>query len=177
MDMTLKKRQFLVEEFLMFSLNAGLQTRGNPVYAHNGKECADMRTDIKNYLVQYAQEFDKISEDYHYEKIQNLSNSLSEKYSGVLLNNRFRIGISQKIINLFLKYMWTAGNIKMPFHCPFDSIIKSKLLKGNSTVRLQDWTMFDSIDEYRKYVSLARISADELQLTIAEWELVSWNRK
>jgi hypothetical protein len=177
MDTKLKKQQFLTEEFLMFSLNAGLQTRGYQVYMYNGKGCADLRADIKSYLVQYAQEFDKSTEDYHFEKIELLSRFLSEKYSNILLNSRFRIGISQKIINLFLKYMWTAGNIKMPFHCPFDGKIKSKLLKGNGTIFLQDWTMFDTIDEYEKYVSLARIKAAELQLKIAEWELVNWNRK
>lgn len=178
MDLTDKKNQFLVEEFIMFSLNAGLQTRSNPVYAaHNEKEGADLREDIKNYLLRYVQEFDKTSEDVHYEKIQFLSTSLSGKYGSILSNNRFRIGISQKIINLFLKYMWTAGYIKMPFHCPFDSIVKSILLKGDKTVQLQDWTELDSIEEYKRYVSFARMRADELQLTIAEWELVNWNRK
>jgi len=177
MDTTFQKKDFLVKEFLLFSINAGLQTRGYPVYLINRKESSDLRVDIKNFLIQYVQEFDASTEKKHYDTIELMSKLISQNHSKILINGRFRIGISQKIINLFLKYMWTAGQIKMPFHCPFDSIIKAKLLKGVTNVFLKDWTILDSLEDYDKYVVLARHKADEMNLTIAEWELVNFERR
>ncbi len=161
----------------MFSLNAGLQTRSYPVYLFYSNDGIQLKQDIKQYLIQYTQSFDNITERDHYRKIIELSDQISETYRKILINGRFRIGVSQKVMNLFLKYMWTSGYIKMPYHCPFDSIIKSKLIKDSNHTYLQDWTMLDSIEEYEKYVTMASIKAAQMNLTIAEWELVSWNRR
>jgi len=177
MEIDSSKKEFLVNEFLMFSLNAGLQTRSYPVYLYYSNEGIQLKHDIKKYLIQYTQNFENTTEEDHYRKIVEMSDLISETYKKILINGRFRIGVSQKVMNLFLKYMWTAGYIKMPFHCPFDSIIKSKLIKDSNHTYLPDWTMLDSIEEYKKYVTMASIKAAKVNLTIAEWELVSWNRR
>jgi hypothetical protein len=175
------KDQFLVSEFLMFSLSAGLLTRNSlyPIYAPltNENEKGNLRKDLKNFLRAYSNEFNSLTETDHYNKVELMSTMITEKHHDVLDGGKFRIGISQKIINLFLKYMWTIERIKMPFHCPFDNIIKTRLLAGTHGIYLQDWTEFDSIEEYRKFVNLAQIKATEMNLSIAEWELLMWNRR
>lgn len=177
-----QKDQFLTNEFLMFSLNAGLQTRNSnyPIYQNQGSYgnvSQILRSDVKDYLVAYLQKFNDLTEKNHYDKIEIMSKIISDKHGHILFNGRLRIGVSQKIINLFLKYMWTIGKIRMPYHCPFDNIIKTRLLAENHNFVLQDWTVLDSIEEYKKYVSLAKIKANNKRLTIAEWELLNWNRR
>jgi hypothetical protein len=85
-----------------------------------------------------------------------------------LKNGRFRIGIAQKALNLYLKYLWCVGLIPMPPHCPFDSSIIGHLPECMNF----NWTAIDSIDDYQKLVNSARKKADDKP--IAEWELELW---
>jgi hypothetical protein len=180
--MSFQKEKFLTGEFLVSSINAGLQTRNTnyPIYnavENYGKASQNLKLDVKDHLIKYLLVFNESSENDHYENIENLSRFISEKYETILFNQRFRIGVSQKIINLFLKYMWIYGKIKMPYHCPFDSNIKTSLTEKNSKIGLQDWTVLDNLEEYKIYVSLARIKAQAEGLSIPEWELVKWNSR
>lgn len=56
---------------------------------------------------------------------QNLCSaaSLSSEYVSVLADGRMKIGHAQKALNLYLKYMWCAGWVREPPHCPFDRIV------------------------------------------------------
>lgn len=178
-----KKEEFLVSELLVTTISSGLQTRNKnfPIYSNKSippEASNNLKNDLKEFLLLTLEQFPSCHENDHFSNIIKLSNDISEKHSKILHNGRFRIGISQKVINLFLKYIWAAGKIGMPFHCPFDSIIKDALLKGYSErLTLMDWTSLDGIEEYKKYVSLARIIASEKRLSIAEWELNNWRRR
>ncbi|MCK9400945.1 MAG: hypothetical protein M0Q51_13265 [Bacteroidales bacterium] len=176
------KDEFLIEELIIFSLNAGLQTRNKsfPIYNtefKNSNQTKCIRNYIKDFLLKYLSNYSSIDENNHVQKINELSDSISTKYSEILYKNRFRIGISQKIINLFLKYMWAIGKIDMPFHCPIDNIVKSKLQKEVNGHSLKDWTEIDDIKEYLKYIEIIRLKSIESKITIAQWELENWRRK
>jgi len=170
-----QKEQFIIKEFLMLTINAGLATRNQyyPIYKKekDNESAMHFKTDVNNYLIEYLYQFNNCNENEHYDKIENMSKILSEKHKNILHNERFRIGVSQKLINLFLKYYWTIDKIKTPFHCPFDNGIKLELNNNG----LQDWTKLDSLDEYKKYVYLAKTHADKKNISIAEWELSLWN--
>lgn len=178
-----KNEEFLIRELLVTSVSSGLQTRNKnfPIYRKeniNPETTNTLKNDLKDFLLLTMEQFPDSIENDHFSSIINMSNNISEKHSKILHNGRFRIGISQKLINLFLKYVWSAGKIGMPFHCPFDSIIKVALQKGSrKSYDLKDWTSLDSIDEYKKYVNLARIIASEKGLSIADWELYIWSRR
>ena len=78
----------------------------------------------------------------------------------------------QKIVNLYLKILWTDGDIEaQPPHCPFVRGIIEALGEDLSYTRLVDEAA------YRRLVDLARARANQEGLTIAEWELVRWNRR
>src|SRR3989339_730159 len=181
-DFKNKKEEFLVVEFLQYSINAGLQTRNEefPIYRLENLSldfAKRLRNEIKDFLLVYLKDFNRVDENGHVSRIIELSDKISKKYSEILYKKRFRIGVSQKIVNLFLKYMWTSGQIEMPFHCPIDNIIKTKVLKGIKNKALKDWTEFDKITDYMKYIDIIRQKSKDLNLTIAEWELENCKRK
>lgn len=176
------KHAFLLNEIFTSSINAGLQTRNRdyPVYKKNLtdlKAKENMILCIRKFLLGYIKDFDAIDEEGHKEKITLMAKRITENYMPILHNGEFRIGISQKIINLFLKYLWCIGWINEPYHCPFDSIIKSHLIKGDSSVQLTDWTRMNSMEEYKEYVKVARERANDEHCSIPEWEVKVWNRR
>ena len=107
-------------------------------------------------------------EEEHLSNINKIADDLTSNFSHCLENGRFRIGIAQKALNLYLKYLWCVGLIPMPPHCPFDSIIIGHLPECKHL----NWTANDSIDDYQKLVNAARKKADGKP--IAEWELEIW---
>ena len=109
-----------------------------------------------------------ISEEEHLSNIKKIADDLTSNFSHCLKDGRFRIGISQKALNLYLKYLWCVGLIPMPPHCPFDSIIIGYLPECKAL----NWTAIDNIDDYKKLVNAARQKT--AGKPIAEWELEIW---
>ena len=96
----------------------------------------------------------------------------------------FRIGQSQKLLNMLLKYYWGMGWLKKhPPHCPIDrNILEEKEIKEimkakNGKNATPNWTQMDDIDEYKEYIGYIKeaAEAEEAGLSIAEWELRKWN--
>lgn len=83
------------------------------------------------------------------------------------------MGVSQKLLNLLLKYHWCLGEIAMPPHCPLDRIIQQKGLKSKNLV---NWTTMNDIDEYLHIMHKIRQAADAKGQSIAEWELEVFQR-
>lgn len=187
------KKQFIIEECMLFSVQAGLQTRNKnyPIYSSDksGYEAHDIKYDYDNtsklkyeifdFLIKYLEEirFNGIDEEIHLKRISDLADTLSSKFKPVLHEGRFRIGVAQKIINLFLKYMWSMNEISLPIHCPIDGIVKSQIKRKNYALKLVDWTSFDSITEYVRYIDVIRSIAEVHNMSIAEWEFHNWKRR
>ena len=181
-----KQQSFLIQEFLYFSIQAGFATRNEdyPIYDNLSEEFSlkktkDLRNDLKSFLLEYFIELkDKsITEEEHIKKIETLSKIITKKHGSILFESKFRIGVAQKIINLFLKYLWAADLISKPHHCPFDNIIKLKIQKHAKDKYLVDWTEMTKPQEYNAYVSAAKIASTEANMSISEWELSTWKRR
>lgn len=167
------KWEFVNNEILTLSILGGL-TRGFSVYKsgvaeRHKKEFKDL---LRRKLKEYARPYrNKVSSEQHTKNIEKFANEISKEDGGILIGGRFRIGRTQKVLNLYLKYLWVLGQIPEPPHCPFDSIIISKLRLNIS------FTKFDSIKDYESLVDTARQIVHKENLSIAEWELKLWNRK
>ena len=109
-----------------------------------------------------------VTEEEHLSNLIRLADDFTSKFPHFLKNKRFRIGIAQKALNLYLKYLWCADLISQPPHCPFDSIVINRL-PNCSDLR---WTSIDTIEDYQRLVQNARRVADGK--SIAEWELEVW---
>ncbi|WP_319229959.1 hypothetical protein [Draconibacterium orientale] len=187
------KKRFIIENCMLVSVQAGLATRNKnfPIYTrtkpnyetHDIKyqwdNTSKLKYEIFNFLENYLNEIsaEGMREEVHLKRITELADSMSEKFKPVLYDGRFRIGVSQKIINLFLKYMWSINEIPQPLHCPIDGIVKSHIEKHFGKTKLVDWTQLDNIHDYMDYISHINEMLKELVDSTAVWELKTWGRR
>jgi hypothetical protein len=118
--------------------------------------------------------------DDHYAYIEQMSQKLSQDFGSMLLGSRYRIGISQKFLNLYLKYYWCLNEIPTPPHMPVDSIIlrglrQERVKRGLQTEKVLEtaWTKLDSLDVYRKIIEVAQ---ETVGPNLAQWELEFWSQ-
>jgi|GEM_PF-662235 len=168
--------EFIFNEIFQASIYASFSTRNLkfPIYGKNIIKPKTLTTDLKDMIQTYVTKFKAghIDEFAHFEEILNMSTCISDKYEDALHNGRFRIGTSQKLLNLVLKYLWCIGEIEVPHHCPIDSIIIKKFNPTSNT----SWTQLDSIIEYKEYIDAIRELIGK-NTSIAKWELEVWNRR
>ena len=126
-------------------MKAALSTRDSawPIYCKSKKTY--QRTSVQNAIREILRDIEiyyskqTVSEDQHIQLIINTADMLSTTFESFLFNGRFRIGITQKLVNLHLKYLWVADVISEPPHCPLDGIVRD--LAGTD----YNWTKNDSI--------------------------------
>ena len=169
------RTKFLLGEFALMSINAALATRNksHPVYAESvdGKAREIAKSAVYRTLRETAAIYiaSPVLEQNHLAYIRQTSDRLSDELGETLFRSRFRIGISQKLINLYLKYLWTTGHCQEPPHCPIDGIIRDRAKIS------YDWTENDSINDYMPAVrDLRRVAGDQ---SLSIWELAEFGRR
>ncbi|OGY63626.1 MAG: hypothetical protein A3I89_00215 [Candidatus Harrisonbacteria bacterium RIFCSPLOWO2_02_FULL_41_11] len=171
MNIKNRKKEFMHREICSLCFIASLgMARKIPFYKNNKIN----REPIKKYLrdelwklsIKYSQ---KIKGNNHIKTIEDFKNQANKKFSGKLAGSGFTFGRAQKLVNLYLKYMWVCEYIKEPPHCPIDSSIIKKL--GRELHKLSFLKM--NKDEYKKVIS--KIEKKKGNQSIAEWELNIFN--
>ena len=146
---------------------ANIYRRSAPETARN-----EFRGALRRTLDEYAESYaTPVGSDVHVRRIGVLADRLSRGHPEALADGRFRIGPAQKALNLYLKYLWSAGWIPRPPHCPFDAVVISALPYRSRI----SWTALDSLDGYRTLVSVATAVAGTVPL--AEWELLEYEKR
>lgn len=167
------KKDFLENEVEALSLFAAFGRAGIYLPTANKYEKDELKKFIREKLKVYSSEYKSgnVSEEKHVSNIKAFADEISAQHRDILSGGRLRIGIAQKLLNLYLKYLWVLGWMtKSPWHCPFDRIIISQF--SGIEPRCIKWTKCDHIDCYKSWVDAARKKAGNL---IAEWELKTWN--
>lgn len=163
---------FLRDEFYTLSLlgalgHAGLWRRD---IGESDPKRKQFRNSLKARLEALASSYGSpISDADHLANINRLADELSMNYHEYFRDRRFRIGLAQKALNLYLKYLWCAGFAARPPHCPVDAIILAAAGIKDAT----PWTKLDSIEEYARLIERLRTQAAGQPL--AEWELAQWS--
>jgi hypothetical protein len=172
-----KKLKFLCDQSMVNSINGAFQHAG--VYL-NGLSEADpnkkkVRELLLNIILNFTEQYrNDVTDSQHCSNIEELANTMSSEFKdkGVLRNDRFRVGISQKALNLYLKYLWCLDEIPTPPHCPIDRRIIEKLGIQYQQRGQYDWTKLDCIQKYGELIFLCKKKAEGIP--IAEWELKIW---
>lgn len=161
--------KFLLDELFSMTLAATVQ-RSTTYQKDVAEKKKDIfRRDLQRSLVSLSEQYRaQVSEPTHCKNIQTLAKELSIKHGKILDDGHFRIGSAQKALNLYLKYLWCLGRIKMPPHCPIDRAILDEI--GYKSV---GWTRLDSIALYEEIIREAKAVAGKLALS--EWELQFYN--
>jgi hypothetical protein len=100
--------------------------------------------------------------------IEELQKWSANQFGSILKLETLSFGVCQKILNLYLKYLWCAGFINFtPPLFPLDRLIQEKTIKKVLT----NWTTFnDGIKKYSEIMN--EIHKDNNK---AEWELTEYN--
>lgn len=173
MPINAAKRRYLAYELGLLSIEGALSTRNRhwPVYSCAAHARAEAKSTIRETLEAlvpaYRQE--RVTDAVHSANIVHVAHTLTERLRAVLHQRRFRIGVAQKLVNLHLKYLWTAGMIEEPPHCPIDGIVRDYADIG------YDWTSSNSIDQYLAAIAALRNLAQPRSLAV--WELQEFRRR
>lgn len=169
------KTSFLRYELGILTFKAALSTRTgeSPIYSKSCRE--HQRSPLKEKLRKELHDIEsiyskgRIEEADHCAYIADLANRISQSHGQCLHNGRFRFGIAQKLTNIHLKYLWVAGLIEEPPHCPIDGIIRD-LANLN-----YDWTTNDSKEDYEE--AIASLRSHALPRSLSVWELQEFKRR
>jgi len=122
--MSLQKK-FLINEFWILSWNASVQR----ALRYHKLTTEFERQEFRKAVIGFCDEIIipcyrlPVDEPIHLENIVKVRDHAMQCAGDSTLENPYNIGIAQKLLNLQLKYMWCAGYIEKPPHCPVDRII------------------------------------------------------
>lgn len=169
------KLAFILDEVWLLSTLGAFQ-RAN-IYVTTASE--NDKKIFRKSLLKYIDENliplyeDGVSEREHLINIIELSKYTS-KFKHILLDDKINFGVSQKLLNLYLKYLWCLEQIPTPPHFPVDSIIQSKL----GIKKIEPWTKFKDPVDYINIIAIAEKKRIELEIeSLAQLELELFNRK
>jgi hypothetical protein len=161
----------------LMQLTIGASFRRVKIYAEDnvsGAERVNVRASLHRLVLSESQKYldgTVVSNAKHTNAIVRIANELTQEHAQSLYNGRLTIGVAQKALNLYLKYLWCLDRIQPPPHCPFDSKIIAKIARatGDADWKTVRWPTIDSREEYLRLVNAARGVAGKQSL--AEWEL------
>lgn len=164
------KQKFLRREF--FTLAWGASVQHNPTYSESAEQAGigKFRDTLFLYLAeeiepQYRQH---VTDARHFSNIESLMKFAGKNGKDILKDKRYKSANAQKLLNLQLKYLWCAGLVETPPHCPIDRIVLSMNgISGN-------WTEMVTIGDYEVVVSRLKKAVGG-QLAI--WELEHYSRR
>ena len=181
------KSEYIINELWVLSI-AGAFQRSN-IYQPNSLKASKtaFKKDIKLYLEHLIKDqyYNEVNELTHIANIQALS-EYSKKFATLLNNGQLNFGVSQKIVNLFLKYIWCLKLIPIPPHFPVDRIIQLELNKKAKAHKFKPrpivpWTQLNDKMSYVEIIKFAKKikNADEkyANMSLAEMELALFNRR
>jgi len=136
-----------------------------------GEQKEKFRENIENCLVEIAEKYDPVNNN-HSERILNFKEKIENDAtnSSVLKDGKISFGRAQKLVNMYLKYLWCLGKFDIPPHCPIDRGILGE-------IGLEDppWTSPKFTKEkYEEVINRCEKIAYPLPLSV--WELFLWRR-
>lgn len=163
------KRDFIESEIWLLTIGGGFQRANVYINGSTDKERSEFRNKLHGLVIKIAVEYNEtVSETRHIDNIIQISKL---KHSA-LNNGSMNFGVSQKILNLYLKYLWCLGEIPTPPHFPVDRIIQQKL----KLTPVISWTQIDNPEKYLRIIAHAKKQADKENTSIAELELALFKR-
>lgn len=180
------KKEFLNNEIWILTFGGAFQ-RAN-IYKENYSE--KIRTNFRKAL---RVKVEKLVTENYYQKVEQ-EQHIKNIYKLVAFSKNLRIegncipinfGVAQKLLNLYLKYLWCLNVIPEPPHFPVDRIIQEKLIKilkkyNLTPLNLLPWTQFENHIHYKKVIESAKLITENVkefkELSLAELELKIFDR-
>jgi len=167
------KREFIHNEIWTLTFGAAFQR----AYVYSDGVENDKKEEFKTSLRTFIEnEIDPqynepINDMIHISNINSLSEH-SRQFQQLLRPGQLNFGISQKLLNLHLKYLWCLEVIPTPPHFPVDRRIQE--ITGFTPIK--NWTEFTDELDYLRIINHVRKRARTNQ-SIAEYELENFERR
>lgn len=127
---------FIDRMALRYAVNAALQ-RGTPVYRKGASTTSQrlaLKETIKVWLALLGQRYvhSEYNPKMYLNEIEELKRVVNAKHSAILNQGMISIGVAQKCIGVYLKYLWLIGDsAKMPHFPPIDGLLMRKVGENN----------------------------------------------
>ncbi|WP_149274971.1 hypothetical protein [Pareuzebyella sediminis] len=168
------KEAFINNEIWTLTFSAAFQRAY--VYGENvdNRQKSDFKSSLRNFvetklLPQYVSE--KVADKTHIENIYSLCTQ-SKNHSKILSKGQINFGVSQKLLNLFLKYKWCLNEIVEPPHFPVDRRIQENI----NYPKIVSWTKFKDEKDYLEIIDFVRKNMLGHK-SLAEFELDHFERR
>nr|WP_320038510.1 hypothetical protein [uncultured Bacteroides sp.] len=148
------KKEFIFGEVWMLTVSAAFQRANIYKSDYDKDEKKVFKEKLKELIIQKSEEYNYrvISEADHIKNIEDII-TFSANYPNVLRGGKLNFGICQKLLNLYLKYLWCLGLLKFaPPHFPVDRKIQIDLGITNPC----SWTAMSDKSEYLNVIEIAR---------------------
>jgi hypothetical protein len=101
------QENFLRNDFLTMSILGALGRSRTYSKSASDKTKIEFLNTLRVKLDEVSRKYQStVTEENHLSNIEKLSDEFSSSFADCLRNRRFRIGIAQKALNLYLKYLW-----------------------------------------------------------------------
>lgn len=170
------KNEFLLYEFWILSVQGAFQRSNAYKNETSEKQRIEFRKKLKEFVdTELVPQYKKqITDEQHEQNIIKLCKYSKDQFAHLFEKGSLNIGISQKLLNLYLKYQWCNGWIATPPHFPVDRIIQQKI----KVHPLKPWTRFEDINDYKTVIQYAKEYLKETEYSnLAEMELHLFNRR
>src|SRR5690606_5262794 len=121
------QEHFIYNEIWTLTFGAGFQ-RAN-IYLEKIKDTdkKSFKKELKEFIeldiLPFYKDNEIIKDDEHLSNIQKIS-IYSSRFENILQNGKLNFGVSQKLLNLILKYLWCLFEYPTPPHFPLDRRIQ-----------------------------------------------------
>lgn len=169
----MEKEKFLNNEIWTLTFAAAFQRANvyNPKIEISNDDKKKFKERIRKFIEELAKSHyhETITDDnLHIKNIKEISSVSADK---ILKGGKLRFGVSQKLLNLYLKYSWCLNKIAAPPHFPVDRRIQDTL--GLTAIA---WTQMENEEEYMNIINYVRQIVKPNQ-SIAEYELEHFERR
>jgi hypothetical protein len=167
--------EFIQQMYLRNAINAALQ-RAN-VYSDDvtGEQKTAFKRDCSQHLADLGRRYFAWEHDLESfcAEVQRFSATLSQDHADTLVGHHLRIGIAQKMVSLYLKYLWLAGDCSKK---PAAAVLDRGILEASGFHPPPNWTEMDDFRQYQDIQAAIQQRAEEEGFgSAAVWEAERWN--
>ena len=166
---------FIKQMILRNTVNAALQRACVYDDGVDTKLKGEFKVAAKQWLEEFGERYEHSTADSKLwcDEIQRLSEVLDQGFGPYLRDGKIKLGICQKMISLYLKYLWLISGDEEKK--PLFAVLDRGIMKAAGVANAPNWTLLDDMEEYIRVVRAVDDHAQRAHLGDgAQWEADEW---
>jgi hypothetical protein len=166
---------FIKQMILRNTVNAALQRACVYDDGADTKLKEEFKVAAKQWLMEFGERYKRpnTNPELWCDEIQSLSEILNQGFGPYLRDGKIKLGISQKMVSLYLKYLWLISGDQDKK--PLFAVLDRGIMKAASVTNAPNWTHLDDKNEYIRVVEAVDEHAQRVFVADgAQWEADEW---